>query len=866
MQLRKNTGFPFQVHPLFIALPVVIFCLARAHNGTTASAPPAVISGRVIKYPGSGSVQGLAGIQITAYNPVGITPIEQTVTDSKGYYTLNLNLSGWQEIYLCAQDPGNLYVSECYEEHYWLYSETGQWGDGNKIGIAPNQKITRDFALCQGGSIPVTVDLPHNHGFVLYLDGTINYKAKTSMVFPPENPPWKGIFSDPNTTHYSLDLADYILKPDAKVPLPSGNYTLRVEDYAQFFYDFEITTPYLTYSINPISCFLPKSSTVVISCDKPRAEPVHFDSFGRAGMIFGIITDPNTREVTSHIFYVQSVQEGQSGQSDLDIGRDPNRRDPANPQITYFTQADGSDQGIKGIQVEIVPVNNQPISRSVIPAKVMNVPDPDANQPVVFHTGKYGGYAFKFLKPGGYKVRAFSRIGSVDIFSVFYGQNATSTKEEIISLGEGESKQINFTLAETSISGKVAVQGGNLPKIAILLTKNHEHINSASINPTTGEFSFHQLLSGEVILRIAKDGYSVVEQTLTNLKLGENRNVGTITLTPFIPGQGTGKIHGRIYLDEDPQKGLANITVRALDIKHLRDVGQIPSSAITDTAGNFTISNLPNSEFIVYTVYDPNKVTGGYFNEMYDNVIAFKQAENWCQWETNRLTSVLQNIDSSHMDDPNILITPVSITGGEDREVNIGLSNHQYPFPAGMNLFAYPGTPLKACDTATEFLVLFPREPHSQTSIGTGGIGRKTLYIDPNSNSFQGNDFAIETGRGYILYLDKEVSNLRIPPFTIAPPPTINLDSGRNIISVPDGPDKHLCAQDVIITFGGNKQDARLNSTALSHFDPREGKWRSTTWLWGRCAGDNFKIERTRGYLADMKKAISWSRGKRTTP
>jgi len=864
MSTRENRCFLFQSYLPFTILVLLTLPLARAQSGAAGTTPPAVISGRVMRYSSSGSTQGLAGMQVTAYSPVGISPIEQTLTNADGNYILNLNLTGWQEIYLCAQDPDNRYVTECYDEHYWLYSSTGQWGEGDKIGIGPNQKITRDFKLCQAGSIPVSIDLPHNRGCMVFLEGTVSYKSKTTMPFPPGNPPWSRIFSDPNQKHYSVDLADYILEPSSKIPIPPGNYHIWVKDSAQFFYDLEVSNPRCTYSTNLIYYALPQSGTATISCDKPKADPLHFGSFAQAGMIYGTITDPNTKEKTSRFFRV--VTEGWNGNPDLIIGTDPNHNmDPANPQITFFAEDENDTRGIKGIQVEIIPVNNEPVDQSIIPAKVTSVPNVDPNLPTVYHTGSYGGYAFKFLKPGGYKIRAFSRVGNNDVFSIFYGKNPNTTGvADVVSLGTGESKQINFTLQETAISGKVLIQGGGKATnvSASLLTKAHEQISFTLVDSSTGGFSFHGLLSGDVILRIEKSGYGVVEQSLTNVKLGEQRSVGTITLTPYKPCQGSGIIHGRVYLDENPNVGLANITVHAMDISH---IGQETCSGTTDSKGNYIISNLPSSGFIVLTSYDPKIVTEGYFNEMNENVTAFAWYDQ-CPWEDEiqTLAKVLQHLDPSHMDDPNILITPVYVTSG-DREVNIGLSTYNYPYSAGLNLLAYPGTPLKACDTAEEFLKLFSYDSSRRISLRNDEKGGDMLYFDPNSHSLKGNNFFLEPGHGYVFYLNTE-AKLQIPPFTIVPPPSINLAGGRTIVSVPDGPDKGFYAQDVLRTFGDNEKDANLNSTAISHFDGRKGKWRSSTWLWGRCSGDNFKIERSRGYLADIKKAIVWSRGKSTTP
>jgi hypothetical protein len=871
MNKRKSRYFLMQSYSPFVILFLLMISLAQAQGSAAGTTPPAVISGRVTGYSSSGSTQGLAGIQVTAYSPVGIAPIEQAMTNANGNYILNLNLTGWQEIYLCAQDPDNKYVTECYDEHYWLYSVTGQWGEGDKIGIAPNQSLTRDFKLCQAGSIPITIDMPHTRGCIVFLEGTVNYKSKISMTFPPDNPPWLRIFSTPNQTHYSVDLADYILDPSSKIPIPPGNYNVWVEDSAQFFYNLEISDSHLTYSTNPIYSILPQNKTAAVTCDKPKADPLYFGSFARAGMIYGIITDPNTKEKTSRLFRV--VTEGWHGKPDLVIGSDPNHNpDPANPQITYLTeddseedtQADKANLGVKGIQVEIIPVNNKSIDQPIIPAKVTSLPDSDANQPVIYHTGSYGGYAFKFLNSGGYKIRAFSRVGNSDVFSIFYGNAYTAGSASVVSLGTGESKKIDFTLKDASISGKVVIQGGQLTNVsASLLTKAHEQICFTLVDSSTGTFSFHGLFSGDVVLRLDKSGYGVVEQSLASLKLGEQRNVGTVTLTPYKPCQGNGIIHGRVYVDENPQAGLANITVHAMDINH---IGQASCSATTDAQGNFIISHLPSSGFIVYTYYDPNIFTEGYFNEMYKNVTAFTRSESWCQWEVNSLGTVLQNLNPSHMDDPNILITPIYITSG-DQEVNIGLSTYNYPYLAGLNLFAYPGTPLKACDTAEEFLKLFTNDdlPY-RISIRDDEKGGDMLYVDPNSHSLKGNDFPIESGHGYIFYLNTDLPKLQIPPFTIVPPPPVNLAAGRNIVSVPDGPDKGFYAQDVLRTFGDNDKDANLNSTAISNFDGRQGKWKSSAWFWGKCAGDNFKIERSRGYLADIKKTIVWSRKKTTEP
>ncbi|MEW5803868.1 MAG: carboxypeptidase regulatory-like domain-containing protein [bacterium] len=856
MCIRKNRCFVFQSYLCFTILFLFALFLPIEHS-EAAVTPPAVISGRVVRYSSSSQVQGLAGIQVIAHYPVGFAPIGQTTTDANGYYTLNLNLSGWQEIYLCAQDPDNRYVTECYNEHYWLYSDTGHWGEGDKIGIGPNQKISRDFSLCQGGSIPVSIDLPHDHGCVVYLEGTIDYKSKTSMIFPPESHPWKRVFSESKKTTYSLDLADYVLEPEpaTRVPIPPGNYSIWVEDIAQLYYDLETSNPFCTYAVNQVNSFLPRSGTATLSCDKPNADPVHFGSFAQAGMIHGIITDPNTNEKTSHLFRV--ITDGWHGKPDLVIGMDPNHMDPANPQITFFAESETEERGIKDIQVELIPVDNGP--GSVIPAKVTSTPDPDPEQLAIYHTGSYGGYAFKFLKPGGYKIRVFSQIGSSDLFSVFYS-TSTSGEPYVISLNAGESKQVNFTLRETFVSGKVLVQGGNLANIsASLLTMAHEQICFTLVDSSTGEFSFHGLLSGNVIVRLDKDGYGVMEQNLTNLKLGERRNIGTITLKPYEPCQGTGQIHGRVYLDENPQVGLANITVHAMDIYHIL---QATCSATTDAQGNFTISNLPNSGFILFTNYDSKKVTERYFNEMYKNVTAFGRSEPWCQWEVKRLSEVFQNIDPSHMEDPNILITPVYITStSRDQEVNIGLSTYNYPYSAGLNLFAYPGTPLKSCDTASEFLSLFPSDSNQRRiSLRHNERAGDMMYLDPNSHSLKGTDFAIEAGRGYVFYLNEDVPKLQIPPFTIVTPKTINLAGGRTIVSIPDGPDKQLYAHDVLCTFGDNEKEASLNSTAISHFDSRKGKWRSSTWLWGKSTGDNFKIERSRGYVADIKRTMVWSR------
>lgn len=339
---------------------------------------------------------------------------------------------------------------------------------------------------------------------------------------------------------------------------------------------------------------------------------------------------------------------------------------------------------------------------------------------------------------------------------------------------------------------------------------------------------------------------------------------------------GLGKISGRVFLDDHPEIGLSNIEVVALDI------GYIDQWCIwfttTDANGYYSIEDLPEDDrFILYTYTNPEVVTEGYFDELYDKVTSFSGSDVPWSSEAAQLEDILLNkISSNNLSDPNILVTIVSLKPNNQAIINFGLSTHRYSLSKGFNLFAYPGKPISAYNTAFKLLgnetisptLTSPNDApaiHRMISpaLSPGGdrIDWEMAYWDTLNQTPAGTDFKIEMNRGYVLYSSVDLKDLIMPPIIISSSP-IDLAQGINLISIPDVYDKQWSAHKTLSHLNTSPDTGRVEEKAacLSHFEAKQGKWKSVTSLWGESAGDDFRIERAQGYLIHMKEPKQWSR------
>ncbi|MGA1875505.1 MAG: hypothetical protein ACMUIA_07845 [bacterium] len=801
-------------------------------------------------------------------------------TNAQGYYTINIPDSLYfnppppedqKSFFICAKDPTNKYITECYDGYYFLYGSEGIIG-GKSVIVKLNQENPTsgiDFSLCKSGNI--TADLRYIHrdrGYKITLWGTVNFKQTLNVPFEER----EFHFIDPNYLPGTIHFA----QSQSVGALPYGTYSVKLEDahfvrYHSEVFNFStmgLSSDYYPYEIDDIPYYATKYATNITISASTLSRTVYFSSQDALGMIYGVVTDENNYQRMSKIIRMQPEED--LGKSLVSYAKDPNSDES---EINLIL--DPNHIAIYNIETEIIPVDGQSIEvATTIPTKILR--DPNFN----YWIGQYGGYAFKFLKHGGYKIRVFRSLGNTEVFSAYLnGANGELVYElddaqpVNVPIGGGR-VSADIKLPKVSIEGRVTIEGGGsvAGTIVNLLTSNHEQICFTMADPNNdNSFFLSELVTGNVIVRIAKSGgsvsYNVKKIELDDVRLGDKFHLGTIELKQFDLCSGDGKISGRVFWDEDPSVGIPNVKVRAADIEHIYADNNC-TQCLTDSEGRFEITDLPNSAFLVYT--DQNSESSEFFDEMYENITLFPEKDAVNDDEVEFLSAMIKKIDDdpTQVCDPSIIAKLVTFSNGkvvilcngEIKEgINFGLSRHRYELFSGMNLFAYPGTPLQYYNQVRPIITSFHNfSPHkfmSFISSAESGNGISWNVADETSGNFP-----MEAGRGYLFYFeDNEKYDLKFPcmlaPFTTFPV-DIELAGGLNFVSIPDGLDKGWRARHVLSDI----QRVEGNARCISRYQAKAGKWKSMAPMWGRPAGEDFRIKREEGYLVHMKSPVSWSR------
>ena len=909
MPLRKRNAFC-----LYFIL-ISLFCLIFVAQTTNALAGSG-IAGRVVKE--SSPNVGISGIKISVYDAITRDPCGTATTEADGTYQLDLTNITFEgpdykkDFHVCAIDPNDkIYVIEYYDGYYRRFHS----GEGVTPVTVKGGETTPDidFQLREGGNILayLDADLPDDRMYSLILEGMINFK-KTQNI--PLKPPEIITIYPENDIPGSVNFNDQLT---FTAPLPDGNYSVRLEEINLSSYQTEVkpcASLSRYYKIDNFNYFFPQyydhtsfaedADTINVSWGQTDPDQITFSSLSEAGMIYGIITDPNMNEKTSTLFKPQDDYNIDSSIVSYIEAKDPNTG-KWRYQITLRHNPD--NVAIEDIYLKIIPLHGQQVTEPIIPSKILK--DPNS----VYYIGApmgygYGGYAFKYIEPSGeYKIQLFRRAGNTDILNIYY-DDADSVTHDIneagtISLSSGNQvERIDIRVpSKTFIHGIVREKdeyGNVLGPILCgvdLLTENRERVRTSAAGPicygsdpninwacandpncwdiNPGEpykygeidycetyFSFKELIHGNFKIRISKKGYNVINMDLDNVQLGEEREL-EIFLEPYEPctTELNNEIHGRVFLDDDPSVGLANIGVRAVDIEH---IDAIPECliAMTNSNGEYSIKYLPDSVYIVYALYNPNIVTEGYLFEMHRNITMFDTGPE--SKIIGKMLDILKE-DPLNTQDPNIIdeLELVELEEGEKVPINFGLSAHRYHFSKGLNIFAYPGTPpIDLAGTAEKFIKNFDHSLAPKLmSFVSNENNWQVSYRDPSDFQIkgEGQDIEIKAGRGYLFYLHDDPNIIDVeallPPFTIVNP-TIDLVQGLNLISIPDSFEKEYYAQNILSDLGEEEGKA----CSINHYNCRAGKWKSTTCLWGLPAGDNFKFERHRGYLVYMKSPNKW--------
>lgn len=874
MYLRKRS-----IIQLYYILIPIFFLIFMVQITNSFADTETLITGRVVKY--SNPNEGIPNIEVTARKAQTGEPTNAAKTDANGYYTVQVDAlltstNAEADFYVCAYDPNHIYVHECYDGYYYgaiaAFGEEELGEEVTLIHVKLNHEYPdKDFQLQKGGgNILATLNIPDDRGYKLCLEGEINFNKKEMH---------KDFVIDLNDIPDPLNINNE-LSP-FHTPLPSANYSAKIEDINLSIYHREIslqTTYY--YQLNNYNYLLSQywykkdsmEEADPINVSFGQTESITFSSLPEAGMLYGIIKGPNMNEKISKSYTYSEVQGGKSFVSYYGA------TDPDTSQWTEVINIRHclTNTAIEDIYLKIIPQDGQQVIETLIPSKILH--DPNSAYHIAaseeYEFG-YGGYAFKFLEPsGGYKIQLLRRVGDTEILNIYYDGPTAVTHDyeeaEIISLNSGEKvKKVDIKVpAKTNIYGTVVDPNNKLicATVTLMTNPSNKKICEVFFDPNRQEnFSFEELIHGDFTVRIEMNDpeidqeYKVERISVNNVELGQNRDLGTIQLESYESCSGNKTIQGRIFSEDNQNIGIENIVVRVINIDDLSRSDPCLED-ITDPNGRYSIPNLPNSLYILYTAHDPNVVTEGYFNEMYKNVILYggpDDEENVFFPEKNEITLMKANFDPSNID-PNIPATLIGFSEGqdvtEDVNINVGLSNHVYHFPKGLNIFSYPGTPpIRYAGTGKKIIPRFPHESYPKImSYITNENKWEVAYRDPNDGKIKGDDFPIKAGQGYVLYLDEDAYP-SLPPFTIVTP-TFDMVQGLNFISLPDGFEKQYYSKNMLSDLGGEERKA----CSINNYNCQTGKWKSTTCLWGLPAGDNFKFERHQGYSVYMKSPNLW--------
>ncbi len=860
-------------------------------------------------------VEGITGwvVRETDGEPIGRVRIKVTrtdysfsstysgITDPNGFFGIPLTQENEYPVdfYVCFWDNNNTYIPESYGEHYY---NPEKLATSDIVTVDANQVVQLDETrLILGGDIQANFNVPLNKMYTVILEGDIFYKGNQ------QTESWTCNFKNLNNSTLNLKNPLYAL--------PYGDYIVKLEDSDEYKYPVEINdtgdeigsyNPYVINEyINTFEQYYDQKSneaeaTIVSLSNSNLNASVTFSSLDNTGMIYGILTDPDVGEIRSYTFIMNYVsyhclQQVENSWWDaakvIEVGDGFKRVE----ELGLSVDKNCMNEGIDYLKMEILPVNNEEIMfESMIPSKLLLDPNNDNK---LYYTGKYGGYAFKFLEFGEYKLHLLRQWGDITLLDVYYnGPDSVEYSIEnslSITLDNASPKlRKNLKLQKTTIRGELNLED-NKPLRGVelhLYAKYGDYkreIARINFDPNVvqypgaepNEFLFSQLLGGEgveVLIYVDEEGYSA--QTISSIDLGYDRidmgddlNFGSIVLQKAVKPTGNKTITGRVVWDQEPEKGLWNIRVKAKDINYSDEY--FIWDANTDVNGYYTITGLPDSKFIVYTLTDPNIYFDDsdpndilFFDEFYDNVTAFHSGAPW-SWELGELGYKIPEISTLNLNDPNILVTVVP--PDPNTEVNFALSTHRYSVFQGMNLFAYPGEPILFYNTAHRlYSNYFPTKTE-----GKAGISKiyslcyrfidhnlsdwKSVYYDPNSGVTEGTDFDVLPNKGYVLYANWNEKLAKTPPFYIVSP-AVDLTQGPNLIGLPDVFEKGWDGKDVLSDI--NDPNSPEMGTCINHYDPRSGKWKSITNLWGEIAGENFPIERHRGYLVHMKNSMEWTR------
>jgi hypothetical protein len=181
--------------------------------------------------------------------------------------------------------------------------------------------------------------------------------------------------------------------------------------------------------------------------------------------------------------------------------------------------------------------------------------------------------------------------GDQALVSVTHPQDAAIVSTQTVGAQDGETVNVNLTLAAASLSGNVVTTAGvAVPNAYIEVFSNSNNYITSTYSDAAGRYEFLVLAaSQELIIKVRDPITSVFSVVRLMLSPGESA-------TRNIEIQGTGSIHG--VLSRSSGGGIASTYVTASYVYDEVNNYSTSASGYTNEAGEYSIANLPVGRLI----------------------------------------------------------------------------------------------------------------------------------------------------------------------------------------------------------------------------------------------------------------------------
>ncbi len=819
-------NIPFTL--IFVFLIMLIPCLLffPANKGIASAGS---ISGTVRRYSTNTEIANIAvTVEVFNKNFSNWVTVKSTQTESNGTYKIDSLDPGKYKVYTLGMD----YIAECYQ--------SGCTGkncgitilhdpNGSLLTLKSGENLTNiNFYLCRGAEIKGHIyNIIENAPVKVVIEGEIKYKqSPTISIIDDEklNNPLLFAFADQNN-NYSI------------FQIPPGDYKIKIRDsYVKnntFNTDYRGVTEHRNYCVIYYNNkYLSSTADIItLTIDNPVKHNIDF-YLSKGGIVYGNLKD-----------YL-----------------DPNKH---------------LDKGIVNGAKVIIKENNLGFTKDYISGDAAKINPNDPNNPKELK----GFYYLSGLPPGSYILEVqpiFPTCGVMcERFLIEFYDNAYSeSSAKPITVSKGAQIKIDIILDRyPAVSGWViegdpdscyhydpnkALEGievkvtgpyPNLPKSVytdeegkyILDAKNFTRVGSYYVKAQepTQDPNCIPLVDPNCVpdpdyARDPNNYYISDRSDYINLKINTKYEINFCL--EKATGIATHTISGYVFLNENTNIPIPNVNIFAFDSGPRTSQGV----AETDVNGRFAMEVPEATEYVIFTSSIDNPMYNDLTKEVY-NDIAILDPDFFPEGSTiiNKITENATFVDVSYGE---------HVTG-----INFGLSSYKYSFEKGLNLFGYPGEPVEKYDTSYELCSLFGANLNSFRWKDPDTQQWKVTKPNPsNPANMTGDNFKIQLGQGYLIYMNNNIGNLFYPPFkNNFQGNHYGLFPGKNFASYPVSINSLIKNSHDLISAIGNQSDG----TTVHCYDKDSGTWLSSVWLWGEASGQSFSITKGTGYWVDVKVA-----------